>query len=363
MKPVSVVLISRCLTRLLRDPVIAVLLILAVARVGWASDVDIPHTFQANSPAVAAEVNENFGAVKSAVNDNDSRIAALETALAAQQAMIASLQSALAAVQNNTVLALDGKLGLGIDSKGYDTARFTAVNVQVVNGLGGTETTNGLGNLTIGYNESSTTETPFCADGNYDNQTDCESNGDIWAADQRTGSHNLVLGRANAYSKFGGLVVGVYHIINGQFASVSGGYSNTASGYSASVSGGSYGEASGYSASVSGGQDNTASASSTSVSGGSFGEASAIGASVSGGFFNIASGNSASVSGGSQNVASGVVASVSGGQTNTASSNVASVSGGSYNEASGIYASVSGGSHGSAPDLDDWVAGNLFQDQ
>jgi hypothetical protein len=39
-----------------------------------AGQVSLPNVFQANTPAVAGEVNANFNAVKSAVDDNDSRI-------------------------------------------------------------------------------------------------------------------------------------------------------------------------------------------------------------------------------------------------------------------------------------------------
>ena len=41
---------------------------------------------------------------------------------------------------------------------------------------------------------------------------------------------------------------------------------------------------------------------------------------------------------------------------------VSSVSGGYHNTASGVTASVSGGSVRSATGLDDWAAGNLWQD-
>lgn len=47
-----------------------------------ASDVDVPNSFTAGAPAVAAAVNANFDAVETAVNDNHSRIASLESGLA-----------------------------------------------------------------------------------------------------------------------------------------------------------------------------------------------------------------------------------------------------------------------------------------
>ena len=43
-----------------------------------ASELTTPNTFAAGEPAVAAEVNENFGAIEAAVNDNNARIEALE---------------------------------------------------------------------------------------------------------------------------------------------------------------------------------------------------------------------------------------------------------------------------------------------
>lgn len=48
-------------------------------------EVVIPNTFVAGSKAVAAEVNANFDAAAAAINDNDSRISALETAVEALQ--------------------------------------------------------------------------------------------------------------------------------------------------------------------------------------------------------------------------------------------------------------------------------------
>ncbi|HOP46638.1 MAG TPA: hypothetical protein PK874_03155 [Desulfobacteraceae bacterium] len=166
---------------------------------------------------------------------------------------------------------------------------FTGVNVQIVNGAGTTDSANGTGNLIVGYNELREV-----------------------VGDNRTGSHNIVVGRHNNYSSWGGIVVGYYNDISGVYASVSGSYENTASGHFSSVSGGRANTASGYGASVSGGRLNTA----------------------SGGF-----------------------SSVSGGLSNTASGNHSSVSGGEHNTASGNYSSVSGGNGASAGGEYNWRAG------
>src|SRR5262244_1312814 len=62
-------------------------------------------------------------------------------------------------------------------SGGPNEVVITGANLRIVNGLGATDTTNGLGNLIVGYNESRV--------------------GDI-----HTGSHNIVLGFQNSFSSF-----------------------------------------------------------------------------------------------------------------------------------------------------------------
>jgi hypothetical protein len=156
---------------------------------------------------------------------------------------------------------------------------FEGCNVHVRSGAGATDApVNGLGNLIVGYNESSS-----------------------GPPENRTGSHNLVVGPWHTYSSYGGFVAGRNNAVTGPSASVSGGFTNTASS------------------------------------------------------------DFASVSGGISNTASGDFASVSGGSANTATGSRASVSGGSANTATGSRASVSGGSNRAATAAYDWVAGGLFQ--
>ncbi len=203
-------------------------------------------------------------------------------------------------------------------------AVFEACNVRVLSGSGATDgAVNGEGNLIIGYNESSDGE-------------------------DRSGSHNLVIGPGHSYSSYGGFVAGLGNTVSGIYASVTGGTSNTASSQYSSVAGGNANTASGESASVSGGNGNEASGESASVSGGNVNTASGESASVSGGNANTASGESASVSGGNANTASDQYASVSGGRSNTASGAYSSISGGQNNVASGPGSSISGGEFNAA---------------
>jgi hypothetical protein len=231
---------------------------------------------------------------------------------------------------------------------------ITGANLHLVNGLGSTDCTdeqfepipdcpNGLGNLIVGYNEPREIELPP--------EEGTDNSGED--PNVRTGSHNVVVGQQHNFSRFGGIVVGVFNTISGDFAAVSGGSNNTASGVSASVSGGGPGAdpildpggntASGEHASVCGGHHNGASGAASTVCGGAFNGASGEAATVCGGQNNGASNFAASVSGGLSNTASGFSSTVSGGFENTAIGQASVVSGGGGNTASGQSSVVSGG--------------------
>lgn len=98
---------------------------------------------------------------------------------------------------------------------------FTGVNVHIRSGSGLTDDNmnaggmlTGLGNLVVGYNELIAGQGP------------------------RGGSHNIVGGMFNSFMSFGGLVVGRQNTISGQYATVTGGFSNEASGALSSILGG-----------------------------------------------------------------------------------------------------------------------------
>jgi hypothetical protein len=297
-----------------RAQLISGCLILSAGMLAYA----VPNVFTAGTTVSADQMNANFTAV-------EARIAALEAKLA-----------------NVTVATVNGQ----------PTVRFTAVNVQVVNGAGTTNTINGTGNLIVGYDEADGSGVGRCSLGTNpttglaipNTQAGCTSAGGTWSTTGfKTGSHYIVAGAWNSYSRFGGVVFGFQNASNYDYASVTGGQGSTASGSRASVSGGAANTASGTYANVTGGSSNTASGSVASVTGGEGNTASGNRASVSGGLSNTASNYNASVTGGIGNSASGTYASVTGGEGNTASGNTASVSSGFSNTASGNHASVSGG--------------------
>ena len=294
-----------------------------------ASDVTGLTTFTSGTPARANEVNDNFGAVKSAVDDNHARIAALE-------ATIAQLAARLGALENSQVMALNPYID--VQSANGPTVVLTGANLQIVNGMERSASTNGLGNLILGYNEARTSGTEVCsigADANdvplFDEAT-CSAAGGVWALNHKSGSHYLVVGPENNFSRWSGIVVGWSNTANHSYAAVSGGAQNTASGFASSISGG---------------VQNAATNSYASVVGGTANEARGSFATVSGGNSNIASGNGSTVSGGRQNEASGTFSSATGGQRNTAT---------------GDYSVVSGGNARSSNGEHDWVAGSLLED-
>ena len=63
----------------------------------FADDLTIPNTFQANTPARAAEVNANFSAVEASVDDNAADIAANTSSIATNASDIQTLNASVAA--------------------------------------------------------------------------------------------------------------------------------------------------------------------------------------------------------------------------------------------------------------------------
>jgi hypothetical protein len=117
---------------------------------------------------------------------------------------------------------------------GEPTIEFSGVNVQIVNGAGITESTNGVGNLVIGYDE------------------------DLDDTHAQTGSHDLILGDEQTFTGYAGIVAGRENQITAPFASVLGGTENKASGPESTVAGGGGNAASGTLSAIFGGKENKA---------------------------------------------------------------------------------------------------------
>jgi hypothetical protein len=272
---------------IIRGCLIAVGLLVAVAPLPARADNDKDKHpgREDNDKGIRAEIT----ALQATVSALQDQVNTLQTANVDLQNEVTALQNQLANAKN--VLALDPFVSvdpnpeIGVNGPNIT---FTGANIHIVSGSQSTfdnGNARGLGNLIIGYDEDPIVVSPF---------------GPQLLPGERGGSHNLVIGGANRFTKaaFGGIVAGELNTISNGAASVLGGQSNTASGFSASVSGGLDNTASGEGASVSGGQGNTASGFSASVSGGATNTASGTAASVSGGNTNTAGGNSTVVIGG-----------------------------------------------------------------
>ena len=195
--------------------------------------------------------------------DQRGGLPALEQRVAELEALVKSLQ------ENNTsqvdqIAALNARL-LAVEAK---TAPISVAdtdfmiigkNVSIVDGSGATESSTGLGNLIVGYNENG-------------------SNGN-----DHTGTHNVVVGIRNNYTSFGGLVPGEANTITDRFNSITGGTGNTTAAFWSTVSGGTANQALGDYSTVSGGGFNTARNSGAVVSGGEFNTSSGTYSTVGGG--------------------------------------------------------------------------------
>jgi len=89
----------------------------------YAAPLTVPNSFTANTAASAVQVNANFTAAKTAVDDNDARITALDARLAALEAVTDT---------NNGVLTLQKAAGnWAIISNTFDSAKPGANFVEL----------------------------------------------------------------------------------------------------------------------------------------------------------------------------------------------------------------------------------------
>lgn len=204
------------------------------------------HRLSGNDPRVAPTVNaatlDGLTAeqlIAQAATDTsgiEARLAALEDQLTDQADHIDLLESRLAD-QADHIDVLEGRLSdqdrllAGVARNGNNLV-LSGMNLHVVNGTNDTDTTNGTGNIIVGYNAGT-------------------SGG-------KTGSHNVVIGDNHWYRSHSSLAVGRFNQVDGP-GTVAFGVANIASGDFATVTGGSDNGADGELSSISGGQLNTTS--------------------------------------------------------------------------------------------------------
>ena len=260
----------------------------------------------------SADVGVNTSNIASNTADisaNTSEIAAQATAVAAAEDAVASVEADVASLEADVVPDLGDYLSVDVFA---DEVVFSGANVLIQSGSGytcdnttddyggdGSGSLTGLGNLIVGYNEGS------------------------YAAEDRAGSHNLVLGTYHQYTAYSSLVTGENNDVHAPYAATIGGTSNRIYADNSVISGGYsnytgsdatyggafgsyYGEVAGYMSSLHGGNTNRVEGFASTVTGGRNNYVTADGssASISGGFENTVGGGHGSISGGSYNTVS-----------------------------------------------------------
>ncbi|MCB9674734.1 MAG: hypothetical protein H6737_06430 [Alphaproteobacteria bacterium] len=226
------------------------------------------------------------------LDSQESRIQALEAGSFATEAWVMSQQFAVAA-DLGQLPALAAYLT--VDAATNDVV-LTGANLHLRSGSGTTDDASGLlglGNLIIGYDEDDGT-------------------------DDKSGSHNLVVGKSHSYTSTATIVAGEDNGTTRHASAVLGGTENTTTAQHAVVVGGIGSEAAGWHSVVAGGGYH--------VVAGSY-------AAVSGGYGNTAAGSYGAVLGGYGNGAVEVYSAVVGGEANSAAGNYAVVVGGDQQSA------------------------------
>ena len=185
------------------------------------------NALQSKLDLIAVTQNVNLDDLETSVANNTANIATnthdLNDSNGRLQYFVNVLNARIDPIETKT--ADMSIVNLTYEGTSYKTVRFSHVNVQIVNGTGATDRAEngmllgeGLGNLIIGYNE--------------------EANNTQTNPSLRTGYHNLIIGKTNNYTSYGGAVFGEFNRITKKFATVTGGYDNIASKPYSSISGG-----------------------------------------------------------------------------------------------------------------------------
>ena len=200
------------------------------------------HSLEARVAALEAKVASMASfdppALQQAVTSLQNQVNDINNVKLPNYALNAKLMELSTKVDNNVVPDLKKYVSINTADMNGVTGPHIVIegaNLHVRSGSGASDdagTLKGLGNLIIGYNEAST--------------------------GVRTGSHNLVGGKGNAFPSYGGLVFGLNNMVSAPFSAVVSGDTNTASGVNAAVFGGNGNTAGGVRSVVYGGLNVTA---------------------------------------------------------------------------------------------------------
>jgi hypothetical protein len=211
--------------------------------------------------------------------------------------------------------------------------------------------TDGTGNTIIAYGTTGSL--------NMEGNLDISGKATLGWGNTNTGADAFVAGRANDVSDdyatvgggFGNTAAGLRSTVGGGMwnlagavhATVAGGHSDTVDAPGGTIGGGTENRVAGDYGTISGGINNTVSGSYSMVGGGRNNSASLSMVTVGGGQFNTASGDGSTIAGGMQNAASGTISTIGGGSADTASGHSSIIAGGRQNTAIGDQSSIGGG--------------------
>ncbi len=123
-----------------------------------------------------------------------------------------------------------------VSRKGNDIV-FQRVNVHIQNGTGNADKSNGTGNLIVGYGSTG------------------------------KGSHNIAVGKNNAYTSVGSIVTGNQNAVMNKYSFIAGGKGNKVTGNYGVIAGGHNNKSEGEYSSILGGSDNNAKGKYSSING------------------------------------------------------------------------------------------------
>lgn len=155
--------------------------------------------------ALQKAVNDKVGGIEQKAAELETRADDLETSLGGLAGDVAAGSDALAgaaALLDTTsqgLTSLTARLACVDAASDGNELVFSGCNVNIRNGAGQTESTNGKGNLIVGYNEN-----------------------DVGVVN-RDGSHMIVVGPRHGWRGFGGIVSGTSHRQESGYASILGG--------------------------------------------------------------------------------------------------------------------------------------------